>query len=106
MCAVGICFHGAMLKAEQFLLAATENDQKVTGNDGSFELVRLQITTVAMLDMGRKSNIVKESLQHNIRSSQTLKVISVIVQHGHRCHGTPRWHCIMEICTSARFCIF
>ena len=39
-----------------------------------------------MLDMDRKSNIVKESLPRNIRSSGTLKVISVIVQHGHRCY--------------------
>ena len=42
-----------------------------------------------MLDMDRKSNIVKESLPRNIRSSWTLKVISVNVQHGHRCYLKP-----------------
>ena len=36
--------------------------------------------------MDSKSNIVKESLPCNIRSSGTLKVISVIVQHDHRCY--------------------
>ena len=35
-----------------------------------------------MLDMDRKSNLVKESLPSNIRSSGTLKAISVHVQHG------------------------
>ena len=35
-----------------------------------------------MLDMDRKSNLVKESLLSNIRSSGTLKAVSVHVQHG------------------------
>ena len=44
--------------------------------------VKHQINTHTMLDMDRKSSLVKESLPSNIRSSRTLKAISVTVQHG------------------------
>ena len=45
-----------------------------------------QITTVAMLDTDRKSNLVKVSLPSNIWSSGSLKAILVQVQRGHRCY--------------------
>ena len=41
------------------------------------DIIKHQITTVAMVDMDRKSNIVKERLLRNIRSSGTLKAIWV-----------------------------
>ena len=45
-------------------------------------LRKLQINTHTMLDKDRKSNFVKDSLPSIIRSSWTLKAVSVIVQHG------------------------
>ena len=50
--------------------------------------VKLQITTPAVLDTDRKSNLVKERLPSNIRSSGTLKAISVQVQRVVGCYLT------------------